>query len=461
MLNSGNMLEIYNDSSIQKLISEFLSKTEFIESLNMSFPKLIENIFLDVPGNRLKEYFKEFDKNNIDDNKWIDATTTIINNREYATFSNVGSIYFKKVLEDFIGYNKNILINEFISKYFKEKEIRNSILKELINSPLILTKNVAELLSGSLSKELSYRTEELQNAEIMFEVRSKETFSYSLPHLPKGQLYQCIIAEGFGVINIIDDNIIEYTPPTIFENKLIPFSLLVVDENGLIMSRNTFNIKVYPQKYFKPALKTYKLKPGSTLDIRLEEVVEPYNYVASVLDGFGSVEINNFFLSYTAPLSALSQNIGVSLSLYWNNKNKIYDTIVNFNVVVDESEVDQSDTVGDYQELSKQIDIINKRLENTENLINAVDLECDTSTIIDNSNVFIENSENGNNNSNNENNSPELEKPLSDIEQIKQTLDLLLKQVGGIDTTLNNVSDNLDASTVISNIDRNRSKLNK
>lgn len=454
MLNSGNMLEIYNDPSIQELITSFLAKTEFVESLNQSFPELIENLFINLEPEKLKTCFQAFDKNKIDDNKWVESTTTVINNRDYATFSNVGSVYFKKILEDFISYNKNILINEFINKYFKEKEIRASIMKELLNSPTILTSNVSELMSGSLRKELSYRKEELNNAEILIEVRSKESALYTLPHLPKGQLYQCIIEEGLGVINIVEGNIIEYTPPTVFDNKLVPFSLLAVDEDGLILSRNTFNIKVYPQKYFKPALKTYKLKPGTTLDIRLEEVVEPYNYVASVLEGFGTVEINNFFLSYTAPLSALSQNIGVTLSLYWNNKNKVYETIVNFNVVVSDEDVDQSDTVGDYQELSKQIDVLTKRLDNTDKIIQNIDDECDSSSIIDNSDIFIEGSlpevpDNGEG-------TTEPNKPLSDLEQIKQTLDVLLKQVGGIDSTLINVSENLDASTIISNIDKSK-----
>lgn len=380
MLSSGDILNIYDEPSLKKLIESYFSKTDYAESIGKTFLALIDEIFINVGVDELKEYFNTFDKSLIDDNRWLNATTNVINNREYTLFSNVGAEYFKKILEDFVSYNKNILINKFVIKYAKEKEIRDSILTKILSSPQLTTNTISELLGGALREENRLRDEYKAAATIAFEVYSKEIISYELPQLQNGKIYTFKNEAGEGVGNIIE-NRLEFRPPTVLEETKLYAEVLTLSADGVVEARDGFNIKVKPPKYLKPAYKTYRLRPTTTLKVGLEPVEENYKYYASVPKGFGSVSIEDYMLSYTAPTTALAQNVGVRLALVWNEKTVVYDTVVNFSVVVDGSEVDTSDSGNAFTQLKEKVENTSTELEN-------IKMNSDSSTIIIDGNIF-------------------------------------------------------------------------
>lgn len=369
-----------DDKFISSLIEKFLDETSFAESKSQTFENLIDSMFKNLDLSIYINAFLESEKANIDDNKWMSATNSCISQTIYTTFSNVGGIYYKLVTTEFATANKISLINDFIKKYCLEKNIRKSLMSSLLSNRDLLTDTIGNLLGGALREEDRLREEEKAAASIAFEVYSKEIISYELPQLQDGKIYAFKNEAGEGVGNIIE-NRLEFRPPTVLEETSLYAEVLTLSADGVVEARNGFNIKVKPPKYLKPAYKTYRLRPTTTLKVGLEPVEENYKYYASVPKGFGSVSIEEYMLSYTAPTTALAQNVGVRLALIWNEQTVVYDTVVNFSIVVDGGEVDTSDSGNAFTELKEKVDSTSLELEN-------IKTNSDSSTIIIDGNMF-------------------------------------------------------------------------
>lgn len=369
-----------DDKFISSLIEKFLDETSFAESKSQTFENLIDSMFKNLDLSIYINAFLESEKANVDDNKWMSATNSCISQTLYTTFSNVGGIYYKLVTTEFATANKISLINDFIKKYCLEKNIRKSLMSGLLSNRDLLTDTIGNLLGGALREEDRLREEEKSAASIAFEVYSKEIISYELPQLQDGKIYAFKNEAGEGVGNIIE-NRLEFRPPTVLEETSLYAEVLTLSADGVVEARNGFNIKVKPPKYLKPAYKTYRLRPTTTLKVGLEPVEENYKYYASVPKGFGSVSIEEYMLSYTAPTTALAQNVGVRLALIWNEQTVVYDTVVNFSIVVDGGEVDTSDSGNAFTELKEKVDSTSLELEN-------IKTNSDSSTIIIDGNMF-------------------------------------------------------------------------
>lgn len=369
-----------DDKFISSLIEKFLDETSFAESKSQTFENLIDSMFKNLDLSIYINAFLESEKANIDDNKWMSATNSCISQTIYTTFSNVGGIYYKSVTTEFATANKISLINDFIKKYCLEKNIRKSLMSNLLSNRDLLTDTIGNLLGGALREEDRLREEEKAAASIAFEVYSKEIISYELPQLQDGKIYAFKNEAGEGVGNIIE-NRLEFRPPTVLEETSLYAEVLTLSADGVVEARNGFNIKVKPPKYLKPAYKTYRLRPTTTLKVGLEPVEENYKYYASVPKGFGSVSIEEYMLLYTAPTTALAQNVGVRLALIWNEQTVVYDTVVNFSIVVDGGEVDTSDSGNAFTELKEKVDSTSLELEN-------IKTNSDSSTIIIDGNMF-------------------------------------------------------------------------
>lgn len=369
-----------DDKFISSLIEKFLDETSFAESKSQTFENLIDSMFKNLDLLIYINAFLESEKANVDDNKWMSATNSCISQTIYTTFSNVGGIYYKLITTEFATANKISLINDFIKKYCLEKNIRKSLMSNLLSNRDLLTDTIGNLLGGALREEGRLREEEKAAASIAFEVYSKEIISYELPQLQDGKIYAFKNEAGEGVGNIIE-NRLEFRPPTVLEETSLYAEVLTLSADGVVEARNGFNIKVKPPKYLKPAYKTYRLRPTTTLKVGLEPVEENYKYYASVPKGFGSVSIEEYMLSYTAPTTALAQNVGVRLALIWNEQTVVYDTVVNFSIVVDGGEVDTSDSGNAFTELKEKVDSTSLELEN-------IKTNSDSSTIIIDGNMF-------------------------------------------------------------------------
>lgn len=369
-----------DDKFISSLIEKFLDETSFAESKSQTFENLIDSMFKNLDLLIYINAFLESEKANVDDNKWMSATNSCISQTIYTTFSNVGGIYYKLITTEFATANKISLINDFIKKYCLEKNIRKSLMSSLLSNRDLLTDTIGNLLGGALREEDRLREEEKAAASIAFEVYSKEIISYELPQLQDGKIYAFKNEAGEGVGNIIE-NRLEFRPPTVLEETSLYAEVLTLSADGVVEARNGFNIKVKPPKYLKPAYKTYRLRPTTTLKVGLEPVEENYKYYASVPKGFGSVSIEEYMLSYTAPTTALAQNVGVRLALIWNEQTVVYDTVVNFSIVVDGGEVDTSDSGNAFTELKEKVDSTSLELEN-------IKTNSDSSTIIIDGNMF-------------------------------------------------------------------------
>lgn len=375
-----NSFSHIDDSFISSLIENFLNETEYAESKSITFESLIDSMFKNKDFPIYIEGFLSSDKNNIDDKKWMTATSRCIDQVIYTTFSNVGGTYYKIISENFANENKILLINDFIKKYCLEKSIRNSLMLVLMSNNNLLTDTIGKLLGDTLREEIRLREDDKNKAPVAFEVYSKEIISYELPELTNGKIYSFKNETGEGVGNIID-NKLEFRPPTVLEETNLYAEILTLNADGVVEDRNGFNIKVKPPKYLKPVYKTYRLRPSSTLKVGLEPVEENYKYYASVPKGFGSVTIEDYMLSYTAPTTALAQNVGVRLALIWNEKTVVYDTVINFSIIVDGSEVDTSDSGNAFTQLKEKVDNTSLELEN-------IKTNSDTSTIIIDGNMF-------------------------------------------------------------------------
>ena len=357
-VTSSGILSLYSDSFIKDTIDSYLSMAENnAESLSQTFNELINQLFIERTKDEFTAAFKEIDSNSIDDMLWLKASSYLINNREYLTYSNVGSEYYKLVVTNFISINKTILINEFIIKYCNKKEIRSSIMNELLLTENISERVVGTLLNTYLNKEQEARKTEDDNMETLFTIRSKESYTYELPVISKTEAYFLKIKEGEG-IGYIHGNVFEYEPPVVNKETNVKVEIFVIDrDSNAINKRNVFRIVVLPQKYLTPQFRTYKLKPNTSIDVLLESVTDDYSYVASVLEGYGSVTIHdNYLLIYTAPNTALSQNVGVSLELLYKRTRSIYKVVINFNIVVNNEDVDVSENIGSISKLQEQVD---------------------------------------------------------------------------------------------------------
>ena len=369
-----------DDKFISSLIEKFLDETSFAESKSQTFENLIDSMFKNLDLSIYINAFLESEKVNVDDNKWMSATNSCISQTLYTTFSNVGGIYYKLITTEFATANKISLINDFIKKYCLEKNIRKSLMSGLLSNRDLLTDTIGNLLGGALREEDRLREEEKAAASIAFEVYSKEIVSYELPQLQDGKIYAFKNEAGEGVGNIIE-NRLEFRPPTVLEETSLYAEVLTLSADGVVEARNGFNIKVKPPKYLKPAYKTYRLRPTTELKVALEPVEGNYKYYASVPKGFGSVSIEDYMLSYTAPTTALAQNVGVRLALIWNEQTVVYDTVVNFSIVVDGGDVDTSDSGNAFTELKEKVDSTSIELEN-------IKTNSDSSTIIIDGNMF-------------------------------------------------------------------------
>lgn len=375
-----NTLDYYTDPFIQELIEKYLLKTISAETMSKTFEVLINESFISLDTDTFINAFKSSNKDEIQDDKWREATTSVIDAREYTTYSNVGGKYYNLICIDFINQNKVILVNDFVKKFCKEKEIRDSLLNQILSAPQLLTVNVGDILGTAYREELKMREEDKLNATVAFEVYSKEIIEYELPQLTDGKIYAFKNDAGAGVGNIIE-NKLEFRPPTVMEETNLYAELITLNGDGVVETRNGFNITVKPPKYLRPTFKTYRLKPDSTLQIALETVEENYKYYVSVPKGFGTVTVEDYMLSYTAPVTSLAQNVAVRLVLTWNDKTIVYDTIINFNIVVDSEDVDSSDSSNAFMELKEKVASNAAEIEN-------IKAQSDLSTVIIDGNIF-------------------------------------------------------------------------
>lgn len=361
-----NSFSYMDDKFIASLIEDFLNETTYAESKSLTFENLIDNMFKNLNLSIYINGFLDSDKNNIDDNKWMSATNVCINQVIYTTFSNVGGSYYKLVCTEFANNNKMILINDFVKKYCYEKGIRNSLMNDVLGDSELLVDNVGSLLSKALIKENELKSLEQSQATVIFEVYSKESITYNLPQLERNKNYFFEVEPGNGIGTILD-NVLTYTPPTVLKESTIHAEIIILDSNGFIESREYFNITVKPPKYLKPTFKTVRVRPSSTTNVNLELVEANYSYRAYVPNGYGSVLIEDQQLKYTAPSTALSQNVGVRLELLWNDKNIVYETVINFQIVVDGSDVDVSDVDNEFKTLKEKVNNNASEIENIKN----------------------------------------------------------------------------------------------
>lgn len=386
-ISSSGILSLYSDPFIKKCIETYLSKTEYATTSNYSFNQLINEIFINIDRKTLIEAFKSYDNSNIDDMLWLKAGTSLINDKEYITYSNVGSQYYKSILIEFVGKNKSLLINEFIIKFCKEKEIRQSIIKKVLLTQNLENEIIGTILGKAYKEEIELRKEEREENEIIFTVHSKEEIQYELPVLTNGWYYYLKIEEGDGV-GYVNNNIINYIPPVVPEKSIVHIQLAILNNDGIVESRNYYKIVILPQKYLKPIFNTYKMKPNTTIQVPLEPVEEGYSYNASVLNGFGEVELDGYTLNYTSPITSINQNVAVRLSLVWNHKNTLYDTVINFNILVSDEDVDISDSTTSMDVLNNKLKELDNKLSEVDSKVNNVNEVVDKINIIKNPNEF-------------------------------------------------------------------------
>lgn len=386
-ISSSGILSLYSDPFIKKCIETYLSKTEYATTSNYSFNQLINEIFINIDRKTLIEAFKSYDNNNIDDMLWLKAGTSLINDKEYITYSNVGSQYYKSILIEFVGKNKALLINEFIIKFCKEKEIRQSIIKKVLITQNLENEVIGTILGKAYKEEIELSKEEREGNEVIFTVHSKEEIQYELPILTNGWYYYLKIEEGDGV-GYVNNNIINYIPPVVPEKSIVHIQLAILNNDGIVESRNYYKIVILPQKYLKPIFNTYKMKPNTTIQVPLEPVEEGYSYNASVLNGFGEVELDGYTLNYTSPITSINQNVAVRLSLVWNHRNTLYDTVINFNILVSDEDVDITDSTTSMDVLNNKLKELDNKLSEVDSKVNNVNEVVDKINIIKNPNEF-------------------------------------------------------------------------
>lgn len=386
-ISSSGILSLYSDPFIKKCIETYLSKTEYATTSNYSFNQLINEIFINIDRKTLIEAFKSYDNNNIDDMLWLKAGTSLINDKEYITYSNVGSQYYKSILIEFVGKNKALLINEFIIKFCKEKEIRQSIIKKVLITQNLENEVIGTILGKAYKEEIELSKEEREGNEVIFTVHSKEEIQYELPVLTNGWYYYLKIEEGDGV-GYVNNNIINYIPPVVPEKSIVHIQLAILNNDGIVESRNYYKIVILPQKYLKPIFNTYKMKPNTTIQVPLEPVEEGYSYNASVLNGFGAVELDGYTLNYTSPITSINQNVAVRLSLVWNHRNTLYDTVINFNILVSDEDVDITDSTTSMDVLNNKLKELDNKLSEVDSKVNNVNEVVDKINIIKNPNEF-------------------------------------------------------------------------
>ena len=386
-ISSSGILSLYSDPFIKKCIETYLSKTEYATTSNYSFNQLINEIFINIDRKTLIEAFKSYDNNNIDDMLWLKAGTSLINDKEYITYSNVGSQYYKSILIEFVGKNKALLINEFIIKFCKEKEIRQSIIKKVLITQNLENEVIGTILGKAYKEEIELSKEEKEENEVIFTVHSKEEIQYELPVLTNGWYYYLKIEEGDGV-GYVNNNIINYIPPVVPEKSIVHIQLAILNNDGIVESRNYYKIVILPQKYLKPIFNTYKMKPNTTIQVPLEPVEEGYSYNASVLNGFGAVELDGYTLNYTSPITSINQNVAVRLSLVWNHRNTLYDTVINFNILVSDEDVDITDSTTSMDVLNNKLKELDNKLSEVDSKVNNVNEVVDKINIIKNPNEF-------------------------------------------------------------------------
>lgn len=371
------------DDIIRKSLISFLEYTTRAITSNITFDKLLQNSFVNYDKEVLVKEFLNY-KEPINDLLWLKAGNYTIDNREYITYSNVSAEYLKLILMNFIEENRSSLINEFIVKFCIENEIRDGIINKALLTEDKSNVIIGNLLGDAYRSELDIRNKEKEDAELLFTTRSKETYEHLLPELcEKDQAYVAQIDSGCGFVNI-KNNIFEYEPLTTFKEESIYVTLLLVDKNtNRILNRKVYKIRVLPQKYFAPSFVTYRVKPGHSVDIQLQDVTDDYSYVASVLENQGNVNINDkFVLKYTAPNTLYSQNIAIGLKLLYMRKREVYNTIINVNIVVTEEDISSSETFDNFEKIDTKIAIIS-------NEINKVNLEINTiSDKLDNANLL-------------------------------------------------------------------------
>ncbi len=90
-ISSSGILSLYSDPFIKKCIETYLSKTEYATTSNYSFNQLINEIFINIDRKTLIEAFKSYDNSNIDDMLWLNAGTSVINDKDYI----IGTIILK------------------------------------------------------------------------------------------------------------------------------------------------------------------------------------------------------------------------------------------------------------------------------------------------------------------------------------------------------------------------------
>lgn len=386
-ISSSGILSLYSDPFIKKCIETYLSKTEYATTSNYSFNQLINEIFINIDRKTLIEAFKSYDNNNIDDMLWLKAGTSLINDKEYITYSNVGSQYYKSILIEFVGKNKALLINEFIIKFCKEKEIRQSIIKKVLITQNLENEVIGTILGKAYKEEIELSKEEMEGNEVIFTVHSKEEIQYELPVLTNGWYYYLKIEEGDGV-GYVNNNIINYIPPVVPEKSIVHIQLAILNNDGIVESRNYYKIVILPQKYLKPIFNTYKMKPNTIIQVPLEPVEEGYSYNASVLNGFGKVELDGYTLNYTSPITSINQNVAVRLSLVWNHRNTLYDTVINFNILVSDEDVDITDSTTSMDVLNNKLKELDNKLSEVDSKVNNVNEVVDKINIIKNPNEF-------------------------------------------------------------------------
>lgn len=386
-ISSSGILSLYSDPFIKKCIETYLSKTEYATTSNYSFTQLINEIFINIDRKTLIEAFKSYDNSNIDDMLWLKAGTSLINDKEYITYSNVGSQYYKSILIEFVGKNKSLLINEFIIKFCKEKEIRQSIIKKVLLTQNLENEIIGTILGKAYKEEIELSKEEKEENEVIFNVHSKEEIQYELPVLTNGWYYYLKIEEGDGV-GYVNNNIINYIPPVVPEKSIVHIQLAILNNDGIVESRNYYKIVILPQKYLKPIFNIYKMKPNTTIQVPLEPVEEGYSYNASVLNGFGEVELDGYTLNYTSPITSINQNVAVRLSLVWNHRNTLYDTVINFNILVSDEDVDIIDSTTSMDVLNNKLKELDNKLSEVDSKVNNVNEVVDKINIIKNPNEF-------------------------------------------------------------------------
>ncbi len=130
------------------------------------------------------------------------------------------------------------------------------------------------------------------------------------------------------------------------------------------------------------------MKPNTTIQVPLEPIEEGYSYNASVLNGFGVVELDGYTLNYTSPITSINQNVAVRLSLVWNHRNTLYDTVINFNILVSDEDVDITDSTTSMDVLNNKLKELDNKLSEVDSKVNNVNEVVDKINIIKNPNEF-------------------------------------------------------------------------